>query len=208
MLGLKGKTVFISGASSGIGKASAEAFAMAGARLILCARNIDKITALAEKLKEHFETESLIIKLDVRNRSAVEEAIDKLPEDWKKIDILVNNAGGALGLEKLHEGDPVALPAFFCHEAGQLFVVNFVGQHHLGIAAHGHQVGHQGDDRVDFLDEISISALSKHGNSSTFFPDCWNWEKYRRIQRLCQFNRFDTAISPLYTEENVLPKGS
>ena len=84
MLGLKGKTVFISGASSGIGKASAEAFAMAGARLILCARNIDKITALAEKLKEHFETESLVIKLDVRNRSAVEEAIDKLPEDWKK----------------------------------------------------------------------------------------------------------------------------
>lgn len=106
MLGLKGKTVFISGASSGIGKASAEAFAMAGARLILCARNIDKIKALAEKLKEHFETESLVIKLDVRNRSAVEEAIDKLPEDWKKIDILVNNAGGALGLEKLHEGDP------------------------------------------------------------------------------------------------------
>jgi len=79
---------------------------MAGARLILCARNIDKIKALAEKLKEHFETESLVIKLDVRNRSAVEEAIDKLPEDWKKIDILVNNAGGALGLEKLHEGDP------------------------------------------------------------------------------------------------------
>ena len=106
MLGLKGKTVFVSGASSGIGKASAEAFAMAGARLILCARNIDKIKALAEKLKEHFETESLVIKLDVRNRSAVEEAIDKLPEDWKKIDILVNNAGGALGLEKLHEGDP------------------------------------------------------------------------------------------------------
>ena len=54
MLGLKGKTVFISGASSGIGKASAEAFAMAGARLILCARSIDKITALAEKLKEHY----------------------------------------------------------------------------------------------------------------------------------------------------------
>ena len=79
---------------------------MVGARLILCARGIDKITGLAEKLKEHYETECIVIKLDVRNRSAVEEAIDTLPEDWKKIDILINNAGGALGLEKLHEGDP------------------------------------------------------------------------------------------------------
>ena len=101
MTGLKGKTVFISGASSGIGKASAEAFAMAGTRLILCARSIDKITALAEKLKEHYETECMVIKLDVRDRQAVEEAIDTLPENWKKIDILLNNAGGALGLEKL-----------------------------------------------------------------------------------------------------------
>ena len=42
----------------------------------------------------------------MRDRSAVEEAIDTLPEEWKKIDILLNNAGGALGLEKLHEGDP------------------------------------------------------------------------------------------------------
>ena len=75
MTGLKGKTVFISGASSGIGKASAEAFAMAGTRLILCARSIDKITALAEKLKEHYETECMVIKLDVRDRQAVEEAI-------------------------------------------------------------------------------------------------------------------------------------
>ena len=79
---------------------------MVGARLILGARGIDKITGLAEKLKEHYETECIVIKLDVRNRSAVEEAIDTLPEDWKKIDILINNAGGALGLEKLHEGDP------------------------------------------------------------------------------------------------------
>ena len=54
MQGLKDKTVFISGASSGIGRACAEAFAMAGARLILCARSIDKLVILSEKLKEHF----------------------------------------------------------------------------------------------------------------------------------------------------------
>ena len=102
----KGKTVFISGASSGIGKSCAEAFAYAGARLILCARSIDKIKALSGKLKDLYQTDSIAIELDVSNRAAVNAAIDMLPEEWKRIDILVNNAGGALGLEKLYEGNP------------------------------------------------------------------------------------------------------
>ena len=102
----KGKTVFISGASSGIGKSCAEAFAQDGARLILCARSIDKIKALSGKLKDLYQTDSIAIELDVSNRAAVNTAIDTLPEEWKRIDILVNNAGGALGLEKLYEGNP------------------------------------------------------------------------------------------------------
>lgn len=103
---LTGKIVFISGASSGIGKASAEAFAKAGAKLILCARSIDKIKALSANLKDLYQTESLSVELDVRNRADVTAAIESLPEPWKHIDILVNNAGGALGMDKLHEGNP------------------------------------------------------------------------------------------------------
>ena len=106
MHSLKGKTVFISGASSGIGKACAEAFAKSGARLILCARNFDKLMELSTALKNSFLVECLKLKLDVSDKAAVSASIDSLPEEWKKIDILINNAGGALGLEKLHHGDP------------------------------------------------------------------------------------------------------
>jgi len=102
---LKGKIVFISGASGGIGKACAEAFAQVGAKLILCARSIDKIKALSANLKELYQTESLTLQLDVSDRAGVTTAIESLPEPWKHIDILVNNAGGALGLDKLHEGN-------------------------------------------------------------------------------------------------------
>ena len=103
---LKGKIVFVSGASTGIGRSCAEALAAAGAKLILCARSFSKIEDLSKNLIDLYHTESLAIKLDVSNRGAVDKAIDNLPEEWKKIDILVNNAGCALGLEKLHEGNP------------------------------------------------------------------------------------------------------
>lgn len=102
---LQGKIVFVSGASGGIGKACAERFAKAGAKLILCARSVDKITALAEQLKAMYQTESRVIGLDVRNRQAVLAAVQSLPADWQAIDVLINNAGGALGLEKLQEGN-------------------------------------------------------------------------------------------------------
>lgn len=105
MENLKGKIVFISGASSGIGKACAEEFAKAGANLILCARSIEKVEEIAEQLKEKYQIEILTSKLDVRNKAAVNETIDGLPNDWKKIDILVNNAGLARELEKLQQGN-------------------------------------------------------------------------------------------------------
>lgn len=105
MQSLKGKTVFISGASSGIGKASAIAFAEKEANLILCARSIDKLNELADELGKKYKVEILSIKLDVRERRAVEETISGLSEKWKKIDVLVNNAGLARGLAKIHEGD-------------------------------------------------------------------------------------------------------
>jgi len=102
---LKEKIVFISGASSGIGKACAEGFASAGAHLILCARNIESINEVAKQLKARYQIEILTCKLDVRDRKAVTEVIETLPECWKKIDILVNNAGLASGLGKVQQGD-------------------------------------------------------------------------------------------------------
>lgn len=101
---MKDKIVFISGASSGIGRACATAFARAGARLILCARNIDKIQQLVSDLEAQYRTQTQALQLDVRDQSAVDREIDALPAAWRDIDILINNAGLARGLEKLFLG--------------------------------------------------------------------------------------------------------
>lgn len=102
---VKNKIVFISGASNGIGKACAESFARAGAKLILCARRLEKVQEIANELHAQYQTETLTIKLDVQDKHAVDKAIDTLPAEWQKIDILINNAGLARGLEKLYRGD-------------------------------------------------------------------------------------------------------
>jgi len=99
------KIVFITGASSGFGKACAYQFAREGANLIICARRYELVEALAVEIRDKYQVEVLSLKLDVRNRAEVDKSIEQLPEIWQKIDILVNNAGLASGLSKLHEGD-------------------------------------------------------------------------------------------------------
>ena len=96
---LTSKKVLITGASSGIGAAAAEAFAAAGARLLLCARRIDRVQELAAGLDAQAE----VFPLDVRDREAVRTALDGRDD----IDVLVNNAGLASGFEPLHTADPV-----------------------------------------------------------------------------------------------------
>jgi NADP-dependent 3-hydroxy acid dehydrogenase YdfG len=100
---LKGKVVFITGASSGIGQATAKAFAAEGARLLLCARRLDKLTELAATLDEAEDVHAF--KLDVSDREAVAATLADLPDEWKAIDILVNNAGLSRGLTKLYQDD-------------------------------------------------------------------------------------------------------
>lgn len=89
------KTIFITGASSGIGKATAEVFARNGARLILCGRREERLIAL----KKQLNTPCHILCFDVRDRQAVFAAVDTLPSEWKNIDVLINNAGNAHGLD-------------------------------------------------------------------------------------------------------------
>ena len=104
-LDLNQENVLITGASSGIGRACAEAFAARGCRLLLAARREERLKELSAALQERHGTEVLTMVLDVRDRGAVDEWVEGLPETWKKIDILVNNAGLARGLAPLHKGD-------------------------------------------------------------------------------------------------------
>jgi 3-hydroxy acid dehydrogenase / malonic semialdehyde reductase len=101
---LKGKITFITGASSGIGKACAEVFAKEKSHLILSARRIERLKSLANKLEKDHGIKVKCLKLDVRNYDEIKNAIDSLDNYWKKIDILVNNAGLSRGLDKIHEG--------------------------------------------------------------------------------------------------------
>ncbi len=105
MTSLANTIVFITGASSGIGRSCARAFAEAGADIILVARRKNRLKKLAEDLKKQFNAEIFINELDVRDNRAVAKFYKNLPAEWRNIDILVNNAGLSRGLNKLYEGE-------------------------------------------------------------------------------------------------------
>ena len=103
-LNLEEKIVFITGASSGIGAATALAFAEEGARLLLAARRSPKLKQTAEKALECGAKAVHCLELDVRDKREVQNAIDLLPEEWAHIEVLVNNAGLSRGMDKLYVG--------------------------------------------------------------------------------------------------------
>ena len=96
-------TAFITGATSGIGKATAEIFAKNNIRLILCGRRADRLESLQQELGKLADVTTL--QFDVSKRNEVENAIKSLPENFKRIDILINNAGNAHGMSSIQDGD-------------------------------------------------------------------------------------------------------
>ena len=104
MISLKNKIVFITGASAGIGAATAKAFAAHGARILMCARRVDRIEKLAKALEREKKSAVHTFRLDVRDQSAVDKAVAGLPAEWRTIEVLVNNAGLSRGMDKLPQG--------------------------------------------------------------------------------------------------------
>jgi len=105
-MNLTGKTVFITGASSGIGLACAHRFAGQGADMILAARRTDRLSSLAAELTERWGVKIHVGAFDVRDRAAVELFIAELPAPFANIAILVNNAGLARGYAPVQDGEP------------------------------------------------------------------------------------------------------
>lgn len=99
-----GKIVVITGATSGIGKATADIFAANGYRLILTGRRSERLEDLKSTFEAQYQSEVLIKTFDVRDPFSVEEMMNNLEEEWRNIDILINNAGLAKGFESVHEG--------------------------------------------------------------------------------------------------------
>lgn len=95
------KIALVTGASSGIGWATAELLAAEGYNLIICGRREERLKELSQKVS----VKTLELIFDVRDRKAVKEALGSIPEEWRSIDVLLNNAGNAHGLSKLQDGD-------------------------------------------------------------------------------------------------------
>lgn len=100
---MSNKIVFISGATSGIGKASAEKFASAGYDIVITGRRADRLLELKASLEKTFSVKVLSLCFDVQDKDAVFAAIDSMPVEWKQVDILLNNAGLAAGRDYFDE---------------------------------------------------------------------------------------------------------
>lgn len=97
--------VLITGATSGIGRATAEIFAAHGHRVLLNGRRVDRLREMLSDFNERYpQADIAALPFDVCDRNAVSQAFDNLPENWREIDVLVNNAGLAKGLAPIHEG--------------------------------------------------------------------------------------------------------
>lgn len=99
------KIVFISGATSGIGKATSLRLAELGYNLIIVGRRTDRLATLKTELETRFSVDVLCITLDVRNKKQVIETLSAIPDNWKMVDILINNAGLAAGLSPIDKGE-------------------------------------------------------------------------------------------------------
>ena len=122
---MKTKTALITGATSGIGMATAKLFAKNGLKIVLCGRREERLKSLSETLSELAEVHTL--RFDIRNKDEVFEAINSLPKEFSKIDILINNAGNAHGLESIEDGNPEDWDAMFdINVKGLLYVTKAI----------------------------------------------------------------------------------
>jgi NADP-dependent 3-hydroxy acid dehydrogenase YdfG len=99
------RTIFITGATSGFGKAIAEKFAATGDHLIITGRRKDRLEKLSKDLQKDFGIKILSLNFDVRDKDSVFREMQNLPEQWRSIDILINNAGLALGRDYFDEAN-------------------------------------------------------------------------------------------------------
>lgn len=97
------KTALVTGASSGIGKATAIALGQAGFNLIICGRRAEALQQVKNELQN--KTEVHVLQFDIRDKEKVKEAVESLPQGFQEIDVLVNNAGNAHGLDPIQNGN-------------------------------------------------------------------------------------------------------
>jgi NADP-dependent 3-hydroxy acid dehydrogenase YdfG len=159
------RIAFITGATSGIGKATAEAFAGVGIDLILCGRRQERLDEVAAELSSKVKVTTLVF--DVREKGAVLAAVGSLPDEWKNIDILVNNAGNAHGLGSLDEGDTDDWDAMIDGNVKGLLYVSKAIIPLLLERGKGHIVNIASKAAVEVISEGMRLELTQHGIKTT-----------------------------------------
>lgn len=163
------KIIFITGATSGIGKASAHIFAKNGYDIIITGRRNERLLKLSKQLISTYKVDVLSLCFDVKNKEEVKLAIASLSDKWKKIDVLLNNAGLAVGLDKIQNGKIEDWDAmidtnvkgllYVSHEIIPLFIENKKG-HIINIGSTASKTVYE-KGNVYCASKFAVDALSK-----------------------------------------------
>lgn len=163
------KSVLITGATSGIGKACARAFAKRGYNLIITGRRKDRLKSISERYSEKYATQVTTLQFDIRDKAAVKKALNSIKSQLKGLDILVNNAGLASGKDKIHEANVDDWDLMIdTNVKGLLYVSRIVSEHmakrkaghiiNIGSTA-GHEVYPGGG--IYCASKFAVGALTK-----------------------------------------------
>lgn len=157
------KVVLVTGATSGIGEATARAFAEKGDKLVITGRRGERLEALKAELEAQFGAEVLALVFDVRSEEECNNAIANLPEEFSQIDILVNNAGLASGLEHLNEGSSEDWNAMIdTNVKGLLYITRAVSNRMIERGKGGHIVNLGSTAGTQVYENGNVYCATKH----------------------------------------------
>ena len=156
------KIALITGATAGIGEATAELFAREGYNLILTGRRIYRLDKLAAHLNKKYNVEVAVSSFDVRNREEVLENLEGLPAKWKKVNVLINNAGLSQGLDPIDKGDMDDWDRMIDTNVKGLLYVTKVVSNWMITNGHGHIVNLGSIAGKEVYANGNVYCASKH----------------------------------------------
>jgi len=156
------KTALITGATAGIGEATAELFAREGYNLVLTGRRADRLEKLAAHLNKKYNVEIATSSFDVRNRDEVSDNLEGLPAKWKKINVLVNNAGLSQGLDPIDKGNLDDWDTMIDTNVKGLLYVTKIVSNWMITNGHGHIVNIGSIAGKEVYPNGNVYCASKH----------------------------------------------
>lgn len=154
------KTALITGATSGIGRATAHEFAKYGINLVLCGRRQERLDTIQKALEKQTDVHTL--NFDVRDKDETFNAINSLPEDFKSIDILINNAGNAHGLDPIQTGNTDDWDAMMDINVKGLLYVSKAVIPQMTVRQSGHVINIGSSAGKEVYPKGNVYCASKH----------------------------------------------